>query len=72
MSDESEGCTVGLSVLTGNDAGQSLEGKHGAGSASTTCGKDQWGRSSAFHLEDSLLVCSPFLSFVSAVCGAGG
>ena len=24
-SDESEGCTVGLSVLSGNEAGQSLE-----------------------------------------------
>ena len=59
-------------MLTGNDASQSLEGKRGGGSPFTTCGKDQWGKSTAFHLEDSLLVCSPFLSFVSVVCGAGG
>jgi len=31
-SDESEGCTVGLSVLGGNEAGQSLEGNRGGGS----------------------------------------
>ena len=31
------------------------------------CGKDQRGEDTMFHLENSLLVCSPFLSFVSVV-----
>lgn len=56
---------ITLSVLGGNYAGQSLEGNSGGGSLWK--GSEGW----RYHVpfENSLLVCSPFLSFVSVVCG---
>ena len=49
-------------MLGGNEAGQSFESNCGGGS--TACGKDLWDKSTMFHLEDSLLVCS----FFSPLC----
>ena len=71
-SDESVGCTVGLSMLSGNEAGQSLEDNRGGRSSSTTCWQDQRGKGTMFFLENSLLVCSRFPYIVSALCGTSG
>lgn len=56
-------------MLVGNEANQSLEDNLDGRSPSTVCGKDQRGKDIMFHLKNSLLICSPFLSTISAVCG---
>jgi len=36
------------------------------------CGQDQWSEGTMLHLEDTVFICSPFLTFMSSVASVRG
>ena len=71
-SDEGEGAAVWLVMFLRDETCKSLEGNRGRRTPTSTCGQDQWSKGTMLHLEDTVFVCSPFLTFMSSVASIRG
>ena len=63
---------VWLVIFLGNETCESLECNRSGRAPSSTCGQDQRSKSTMLHIEDTLFICSPLLTFVSSIASVSG
>jgi len=71
-SDEAEGAAVWLVMFLRDETCKSLEGNRRRRIPTSTCGQDQWSKGTMLHLENTVFVCSPFLTIMSSVASVSG